>query len=87
MGVIETKICNFEGSRQCPLVHLVEVRLVCGICSISIFKEVGAAAMRRNVERLTFGGLHEKHAVQHGIWIPTQHLLWNQGNPRKTCTI
>jgi hypothetical protein len=35
--------------RQCPLVLLVEVRLVCGICSILIFKEVGAAAMGRNV--------------------------------------
>jgi hypothetical protein len=27
------------------------------------------------------GGLHERHAVQRGIWVPTQHLL--QG-PRKT---
>jgi hypothetical protein len=23
------------------------------------------------------GGLHGKHAVQRGIWIPTQHLLWD----------
>jgi hypothetical protein len=38
----------------------------------------------RNFEKLIFGGLHEKHAVQRGIWIPTQHLLWDQGKPRKT---
>jgi hypothetical protein len=25
-----------------------------------------------------------KHAVQRGIWVPTQHLLWNRGKPRKT---
>jgi hypothetical protein len=31
-----------------------------------------------------FGGLHEKHAVQRGIWVPTQHLLWDQGKLRKT---
>jgi hypothetical protein len=35
--------------RQCPVVLLVVVRLVCGICSILIFKEFGAAAMGRNV--------------------------------------
>jgi hypothetical protein len=34
--------------------------------------------------KLIFGGLHEKHAVQRGIWVPTQHLLWDQGKPRKT---
>jgi hypothetical protein len=30
------------------------------------------------------GGLHGKHAVQRGIWVSTQHLLWDQGKPRKT---
>jgi hypothetical protein len=25
-----------------------------------------------------------KHTEQPGIWVPTQHLLWDQGNPRKT---
>jgi hypothetical protein len=24
---------------------------------------------------LEVGGLHERHAVQRGIWVPTQHLL------------
>jgi hypothetical protein len=33
---------------------------------------------------LLLGGLHVKHAVQRGIWVPTQHLLWVQGKPRKT---
>jgi hypothetical protein len=23
-------------------------------------------------------------AVQRGIWVPTQHLLWDQGKPWKT---
>jgi hypothetical protein len=40
--------------------------------------------MAKNLEKLIFGGLHEKHAVQRGIWVPTQHLLWDQGKPRKT---
>jgi hypothetical protein len=30
------------------------------------------------------GGLHEKHAVQREIWVPTQHLPWDQEKPRKT---
>jgi hypothetical protein len=40
--------------------------------------------MAKNFEKLMFGGLHEKHAVQRGIWVPTQHLLWDQAKPRKT---
>jgi hypothetical protein len=40
--------------------------------------------MAKNFEKLIFGGLHEKHAVQRGIWVPTQHLHWDQGKPRKT---
>jgi hypothetical protein len=40
--------------------------------------------MAKNFEKLILGGLHEKHAVQRGIWVPTQHLLWDQGKPRKT---
>jgi hypothetical protein len=40
--------------------------------------------MAKNFEKLIFGGLHEKHAVQRGIWVTTQHLLWDQGKPRKT---
>jgi hypothetical protein len=48
-GIIETKFEVLKVPRRCPLVLLVEVRLVCGICSILIFKEVGTAAMGRNV--------------------------------------
>jgi hypothetical protein len=33
---------------------------------------------------LPLGRLHGKHAVQRGIWVPTQHLLWDKGKPRKT---
>jgi hypothetical protein len=40
--------------------------------------------MAKNVEKLIFRGLHEKHAVQRGIWVATQHSLWDQGKPRKT---
>jgi hypothetical protein len=29
--------------------------------------------MEKNFEKLIFGGLHEKHAVQCGMWVPTQH--------------
>jgi hypothetical protein len=28
--------------------------------------------MAKSFEKLIFGGLHEKHAVQRGIWVPTQ---------------
>jgi hypothetical protein len=28
--------------------------------------------MAKNFEKLIFGGLHEKHAVQRGISVPTQ---------------
>jgi hypothetical protein len=30
---------------------------------------------------LPLGGLHVKHAVQRGIWAPTQYLLWDKGKP------
>jgi hypothetical protein len=35
---------------------------------------------------LPLGGLYGKHAVQRGIWVPTQHLHWDQGKRRKTLT-
>jgi hypothetical protein len=28
---------------------------------------------------LPLGGLNAKHAVQLGIWVPTQPLIWDQG--------
>jgi hypothetical protein len=40
--------------------------------------------MAKIFEKLIFGGLQEKHVVQRGIWVPTQHSLWDQGKPRKT---
>jgi hypothetical protein len=32
---------------------------------------------------LPLGRLYVKHAVQRGIWVQTQYLLWDQGKPRK----
>jgi hypothetical protein len=32
---------------------------------------------------LPLGGLRVKHEVQRGISVPAQHLLWDQGQPRK----
>jgi hypothetical protein len=49
VGVIETKFAVLKVPRQCPLVLIAKVRLVCGSCSILIFKEFGAAAVERNV--------------------------------------
>jgi hypothetical protein len=46
----------------------------------------GRAILWRNFEKLIFGGLHEKRAVQRGICVPTQHSLWDQGKPGKTLT-
>jgi hypothetical protein len=40
--------------------------------------------MANNFEQLIFGGLHEKHAVQRAFWVPIQHSLWDEGQPRKT---
>jgi hypothetical protein len=31
--------------------------------------------MAKIFEKLIFGGLHEKHAMQRGIWVPTQYSL------------
>jgi hypothetical protein len=45
--------------------------------SYTIFNFVislGRAALGE-ISMLTLGGLHERHAVQRGIWVPTQHLL------------
>jgi hypothetical protein len=44
-GGIETKLAVLKVPRQCPLVLLAEVRLVCGIGSVLI----GPAAMGQNV--------------------------------------
>jgi hypothetical protein len=48
-GGIEKDLAVLKFPRQCPLVLVLEVRLACGIRSILIFKEVGAAPMGRNV--------------------------------------
>jgi hypothetical protein len=45
--------------------------------------DIRRCTLKRNF-LLPLGGLHVKHAVQRGIWVPTQHLLWDRGKPRKT---
>jgi hypothetical protein len=35
---------------------------------------IWGAVLGRNFG-VNIGGLHERHAVQRGIWVPTQHLL------------
>jgi hypothetical protein len=42
---IETEFGSLKVPRQCPLVLLVEARLIFGICSVLIFKDVGAAVV------------------------------------------
>jgi hypothetical protein len=54
-GGIGTKFAALKVPRQCPLVLLVEVRLVYGTCSILIFKNAGAAEMGRSQ---ALGGLY-----------------------------
>jgi hypothetical protein len=36
-----------------------------------------------NILKLTLGGLNVKYAEQRVICLPTQHLLWDRGKPRK----
>jgi hypothetical protein len=45
--------------------------ILCSILGIT------KAKLMRNLENLLLGGLHGKHAVQRGIWVPTQYLLWD----------
>jgi hypothetical protein len=33
---------------------------------------------------LPLRGVHGEHVVQRGIWVPTQHLLLDEGKLRKT---
>jgi hypothetical protein len=42
--------------------------------SLNFYVDTGEATLGQNFY-VTIGGLHEKHAVQRGIWAPTQHLL------------
>jgi hypothetical protein len=55
-GVIETEFGSLKVPRQCPPVLLVKARRVFGICSILIFKDVGAAVV--GLCSLTLGGLY-----------------------------
>jgi hypothetical protein len=50
-----------------------------------IYKTIKSSASTTggNFYEFKIGGLHEKHAVQFGIWEPSQHLLEDRGKPRK----
>jgi hypothetical protein len=45
--------------------------------------DIGRGTVRRYLFMLPLGELHVKHALQHGISVPTHHLLWDQVKPRK----
>jgi hypothetical protein len=49
---------------------------------ISIRRQEGY--IKAKLLMLQLGGLYVKHAVQRGILVPTQHLLWDEGKPRRT---
>jgi hypothetical protein len=36
---------------------------------------------------IKLGGLHVERSVQRGIWVPTQHLLYNRGKLQKSLII
>jgi hypothetical protein len=46
--------------------------------------DIRRGALRQKLFMLPLGRLRVKHAEQHRIWVPTQHLLWDKGKPRKT---
>jgi hypothetical protein len=51
--------------------------------SSEIYSYIRRTTLMQTFLMLPMGGLHVKHAVQHGIWVWTQHLLWDQGKPWK----
>jgi hypothetical protein len=42
--------------------------------------------MAKNFEKLIFGGLHEKHTVQCGIWVPLSIRSGTKENHGKPCS-
>jgi hypothetical protein len=47
-------------------------------------KNQSYVSVERNFLMLSLGWLHAEHAVQRGIWVPTQHFLCDERKPRKT---
>jgi hypothetical protein len=86
--MIQSKVKSMSKSRydRRPVNQYVVVPSPLGIKGVRSEKfqfDIRRCTLRRNF-LLPLGGLHEKHAVQRGIWVPTQHLLWDQRKPRKT---
>jgi hypothetical protein len=52
-----------------------------GAAVVGEMSDFGGLYYAKNFEKLIFRGLHEKHARQRGIWVPTQHSLWDHGKP------
>jgi hypothetical protein len=49
-----------------------------------IWCNIGKGTLDGNFDDTTMEWrLHVKQAVQRGIWVPTQHPLWDRGKPRK----
>jgi hypothetical protein len=53
-----------------------------GLHSSKMESDSKGAYIRAKFLMLSLGELHVKHAVQHRIWVSTQHLLWDQGKPQ-----
>jgi hypothetical protein len=87
-------IIGFEGSQALPVCPSGKCKLLTGTIEVYfiylfIFGGVGGLGRVNRLRlakilKLPSGGLHVKHTEQRGIWVPTQHLLWDQGKPRKT---
>jgi hypothetical protein len=71
--------------RHCPFVLLVSVNFFNRYYLFFLRWGGGVNGLRKTkILKLPLGGLYVKHTEQRGISVPTQHLLWDQGKPRKT---
>jgi hypothetical protein len=59
-------------------------RLILPIVKVKSQTHVSAG---RKFLMLPLRGLHGKHSAQHGIWVPTEHLFWDQGKPLSSCPV
>jgi hypothetical protein len=81
-------IIGFEGSQALLVCPSGKCKLLTGTIEVYfiylfIFVGVGGVNGLRSAKilKLPLGGLHVKHTEQRGIWVPTQHLVWDQGKP------
>jgi hypothetical protein len=76
-------IIGFEGSQALPVCPSGKCKHLTGTIEVFILRwgEGYRAALGRKILKLPSGRLHVKHAEQRGIWVPTQHMLWDHGKP------